>query len=65
MVGGIPGSFVSQLFSSILYSHRTIQLSDLQKGGMDKKLMFSCAPLKLQLITDVADNMVIYLCEPC
>lgn len=36
-----------------------------KRGEMDKKLMFSFAPFRLQLITDAADNMVIYLHEPC
>jgi len=36
MVGDIPVYFSSQLFSSILYLHRTTQLNDLQKGEWTK-----------------------------
>lgn len=62
---GISGYFRSQLFSSILSLHKTTQTNDLQKGRIDRKFLFSSVPLRLQLITDAADNTVIYLCEPC
>lgn len=60
----ISGYFQSQLFSSILYLHRTTQLNDLQKGRMDRKLMFSSVPLRLQLITDAAAFTFVNLVSP-
>lgn len=65
MVGDIPDYFDHNYFLQYYIFIKLCNSYIYRRGGMDKMLMFSCVPLKPQLIADAADNTVIYLCEPC